>query len=105
LKCKNCGTDISSDLAKEVSDTVIKNMPNPQPQIQVKEKIVPQYPPEMKLLWCPDCHTHHTILPTRNQLRSVMIVMLNWIALGIGVYSVVVKTLKKIIHGDNDESV
>ena len=59
LKCKGCGADISDEIGKEVAEHVIKNMPPQQTQIQVKEKIVPQYPPEMKLVWCPDCHTHH----------------------------------------------
>lgn len=61
LKCKNCGTDISDDFAKQVSDSVIKNMPTPtQPQVQVKEKIVRESPPEMKLTWCPDCHKYES---------------------------------------------
>jgi len=57
-KCKDCNSSSVEQDNLDVEGTikqVMSNMPSAQPQVQVKEKVVRESPPEMKLTWCPDC--------------------------------------------------
>jgi hypothetical protein len=58
LKCKNCGADISDEISKQISDTVISNLPK-QKEVQVQEKVVKESPPEVQFTWCDSCHGYH----------------------------------------------
>ena len=67
IKCKNCSTDIQDDFSnaiservtRDVSEHITRNMPRPEPVIQTKERVIIKHPPEMKKVWCVDCHDNH----------------------------------------------